>query len=259
MAEAPPLNRAVYRLLHWAGSIRGEEISKDYMGLLLPPAPVIVEAGAHVGADTVAMSRLWPGGTVHAFEPVPRVFGQLRANVGDRANVRCYPVALAPETGEAALHVSHGGDASSSLLAPKEHLSLNPHVTFPETVTVKTWTLDDWATREGCARVDFLWLDMQGAELAVLKASPRLVATARAVHLEVASVELYRGNPLFAEVRRWMEDQGFRLEAAEVDPRSSGNALFVRRGTPLAWGRLPGMAARKALQTLRLSRGNAHD
>ena len=253
MVRVPLLNRAVYRLLQGAGGVRGEEISKGYIRLLLPPDPVIVDAGAHVGGDTAAMSRLWPGGTVHAFEPVPHVFAQLRANVGGLPNVRCYPVALAAETGRGVLHVSHGGDASSSLLAPKEHLALNPHVTFPETVTVETWTLDDWAGREGCARIDFLWLDMQGAELAMLKAAPRLLATAHAVHLEVASVELYRGNPLFPEVCEWMAGQGFRLEAAEIDPLSSGNALFVRQGTPLAWGRLPGMAARKALRVLRLS------
>src|SRR6266487_2479433 len=43
----------------------------------LPARPVIVEAGAHNGSDTVVLARLRPGAFVHAFEPVPRLFQEL--------------------------------------------------------------------------------------------------------------------------------------------------------------------------------------
>ena len=241
-------NNAVYRLFRWASRTQGEEISKGYLTLFLPEDPIVVDAGAHYGEDTRVMCRFWPKGTIHAFEPVPSVFGHLCANVASHSNARCYPVALAAQTGEAVLHLSHGSDASSSLMTPKDLLPLNPHLTFPETIRVEAWTLDDWGKRENCPQVDFLWLDMQGAELAMLKASPRLLATVRAVYLEVALVELYQGNPLYAEVRQWMEEQGFRLEAAEIDPHSSGNAFFVRQGVRLAWGKLFRMALARILR-----------
>ena len=44
----------------------------------LPADPVIVEAGAHLGYDTLAMSRCWPRGHIHAFEPIPSIFSQLQ-------------------------------------------------------------------------------------------------------------------------------------------------------------------------------------
>jgi precorrin-6B methylase 2 len=55
----------------------------------LPPAPVIVEAGAHVGRDTVRMARVWPEGRIHAFEPLPNVFDTLLRNTKGLSNVHC--------------------------------------------------------------------------------------------------------------------------------------------------------------------------
>jgi hypothetical protein len=52
-------------------------ISKEYIARFLPPNPIIVEAGAHSGKDTLSMCMLWPSGTIYAFEPIPAIFEQL--------------------------------------------------------------------------------------------------------------------------------------------------------------------------------------
>ncbi len=49
-------------------------ISKKEMARFLPKDPIIVEAGAHVGLDTIEISRQWPKANRYAFEPVPDVF-----------------------------------------------------------------------------------------------------------------------------------------------------------------------------------------
>jgi len=221
----------LYRVLRHAGRLTDENMPLPYLALFLPGSPVVVDAGAHNGGDTVQMSLLWPGATIHAFEPVPAVFWQLEANTKTLANVRRHPFALASGAGTLTMHVSSGGtDASSSLLAPKEHLSVNPHVLFDGVITVPTMTLDLWAAENNCAKIDFLWLDMQGGELAALKAAPRMLSTVRAIHLEVALTELYANNPLYPEVRAWLEMQGFALQAEEIAHFSGGNAFFVRAG-----------------------------
>ena len=249
-------NPMLYTMIRRLLRAREDEIPKFYIMLLLPEAPVIIDAGAHVGSDTIVMSRLWPQGTIHAFEPVPDVFQKLTDNTRDLPNVKRYPLALGPSVGTAEMFVSGGGsDASSSLLPPKEHLQINPHVLFPERITVPTRTLDAWVQENGAPAIDFLWLDMQGAELAMLKAAPRSLASVRLIHLEVSLVELYANNPLYSEVRAWLEAQGFRLEAEEMPPSpagalSSGNALFARRGTRLSWRTLLRLLLRKARRSL---------
>src|SRR4051812_16786630 len=92
----------------------------------LPDDPVVVEAGAHIGRDTVRLAHAWPLGHVHAFEPVPAVYAQLRRNVSHLRNVTTYPLAAAEAAGTAVLHVSGGAsDGSSSLLAPAAHLDVH--------------------------------------------------------------------------------------------------------------------------------------
>lgn len=73
---------------------------------------------------------------------------------------------LAGTNAELTMHVSSGGtNASRSLLAPKTHLAVNPHVVFEEMVTVPVLALDTWAEQNQCSRIDFLWLDMRGGSL----------------------------------------------------------------------------------------------
>src|SRR5688500_3280823 len=60
----------------------------------LPSDPVIVEAGAHAGVDTTEFAALWPGGSVHAFEPLPSVYAKLVRATSRLPNVTTYPCAL---------------------------------------------------------------------------------------------------------------------------------------------------------------------
>ena len=245
------VHHLLYRLLRRAAKTTEENIPLLYIALFLPPAPVAVDAGAHNGSETVQMSLLWPQGTIHAFEPVPAVFRQLEANTNHCPNIRRYLVALAGVNAAMAMHVSSGGtDASSSLLVPKEHLAINPHIVFDEKITVSALTLDTWAEQNDCAGIDLLWLDMQGAELAALQAAPRVLATVRAIYLEAATVELYAGNPFYPEVRAWLETQGFTVEVEALADGSGGNAFFVRPGTRLSLFRLLTFTARKLSRKL---------
>lgn len=242
----------LYQSLRRAGRLTEENIPLSYIALFLPDAPVVVDAGAHNGSETIPMSLLWPQGTIHAFEPVPAVFRQLQDNTKHLSNVHTYQTALAAENADFTMHVSSGGtDASSSLLAPKEHLIVNPHIVFEKQITVTALTLDTWAGRNHCSQVDFLWLDMQGGELAALQAAPRVLATVQAIHLEVSTTELYENNPLYPEVRSWLETQGFVLAVDEIAHASGGNAFFVRSGRRLSVWRLVPLVGRKLLRRMR--------
>jgi FkbM family methyltransferase len=194
----------------------------------LPPNPVIVEAGAHIGTDTEEFSRRWPEGTVHAFEPVPTLYRQLVSRTRRRRNVFPWPLALGTTDGAAELHVSGGGwDASSSLLEPQAVNEL-PGITFEETIVVPVVTLDSWALASHNDHVDMLWLDMQGTELNALKAAPKVVASVSVLVLEVFTTQQYAGAPLWADVRSWLLDNGFDVKCENFYWRVSGNVLAVR-------------------------------
>jgi FkbM family methyltransferase len=211
--------------------VRSESINKNYIRQFLPSGPVIIDAGAHVGGDSIEMCRLYPGSTVHSFEPVPDIFKLLKHNTRKFSRIHCHTVALSNKNGEQVMHVSSGAsDGSSSFLQPKEHLTDHPDVFFNKDITVQTITLDDWAAQQQLDHIDLLWLDMQGFELEVLRASSVILPTVKAIHMEVSTRATYESVPLYNEVRSWMEANGFCVEV-EAIPQGwdMGNVLFVRK------------------------------
>jgi FkbM family methyltransferase len=218
--------RAVYA--HVSGHILKEDLLPH-----LPADARIVDCGANDGRDTVELAELWPAGRLYAFEPLPAIFQELRRTVAGHANVSCHDVALADRDGTMTFHVSNPPfTGSSSLLAPKDIFDANRGTTFGQSIAVRTLTMDSWAAAHGVTGIDLLWLDMQGYELAAMRAAPRIMATVRAVYIEVSLVEFYHGCPLYPEVRGWMEAQGFQVVRELIPWRHSGNVLFVRNAAP---------------------------
>jgi len=210
---------------------RADEISLDEIAAFLPEDPIILEAGALDGTDTVRMARRWPSAQIHAFEPVPAAFELLASGTAAIPGVSIYETALSDRTATALLHLSADEEGryrpdSSSLLEPTAHLDLHPQVTFPSEIAVATITLSDWARATGVERVDFMWLDLQGMELAVLASSPEFTQRSWAICTEVVLTELYAGCPLYPEVRDKLRLLGFRPVIERIDEHS-GNVLFV--------------------------------
>lgn len=201
----------------------------------LPSNPIIVEAGAYKGKETIKLATMAQS-TVHAFEPVPEIFEQLKTNTAQLPNVHCYPIALSDTTGITTMHLSEHPDRpgitsqGNSLLRPKERLTLSPLI-FPKTMQVPTITLDDWAQQNAIDQIDLLWLDLQGHELATMQSSPKLLSTVKVILTEVEFAQAYEGQPQYPEVRTWLESQGFIMIGKDFPDNPTwffGNAVFIK-------------------------------
>lgn len=71
---------------------------------------------------------------------------------------------------------------------------------------VQTVRLDDIGD---LGDVDFMKLDVQGAELMVLQGAERVLKDVLAIQVEVEFLELYENQPMFADVDRYLRRQGF--------------------------------------------------
>lgn len=221
-------------LQHRLQPLRGPNVSttalkRQALKRYLRRDAVILEAGAHRGTDTIALARMFPLGRIHAFEPIRELYEQLRRNTAECPNVTTYPLALGEaETVESMWVGGSAEDGSSSLLAPKAHLDVYGDIRFDRTQAVHLTTISEWARREGVERIDGMWLDMQGYELTALKAAGPVLATTRAMILEISALELYDGSPLWPEVRGWLEGNGFRVRTESWHKSGvDGDALVV--------------------------------
>jgi 2-O-methyltransferase len=205
-------------------------VPKKYIRHYLPENPVILEAGAHIGTDTLEMAKLWQDATIHAFEPVPDLFQFLSKNTEGVSNIHIYPLALSDVSGALDIHISSGNsNGSSSILAPKKHLEVHPDVLFKEKIRVKTTTIDDWARHNQIQKIDMLWLDLQGYELPVLTKSLSILRGVKVIYTEVNLIENYENNATYAELKNWLETQGFFVEREALAWKDGGNVLFVRK------------------------------
>ena len=209
-------------------------------------AITIFDIGACEGEDSVRYARRFPRSTVYAVEPLPANVERLRATLKRyRArNVRVLPFALSDVHGRARMFVSSGrppavpesdewnyGNKSSSLLEPDRHLQVVPWVHFDEVIEVETRTLTDVCAEYGVRRVDFIHMDVQGAELKVLDGLGPMLEEVAAIWLEVEAVPLYRDQPLKGDVERYLRARGFAV-AKDTVGDISGDQLWVREGHP---------------------------
>jgi len=122
---------------------------------------VAVDVGANIGLHTLGLAHaVGPTGRVHALEPDPRNFRLLARAVAEAGlqQVRLHQVAAANESGPVTLHLSPVNRGDHRVLPTDEPRA---------TIGVKAVTLDELLATE--PRVDFVKIDVQGAEAAVLR------------------------------------------------------------------------------------------
>jgi FkbM family methyltransferase len=99
---------------------------------------------------------------------------------------------------------------------------------------VRLERLDDLVA--GSPPAELLKLDVQGSELDILKGGPAALSAAQAVILEVSLLNYNEGAPLFADIVRFMDEQGFQLldlvdlQRGKMSVLYQADAVFLRRG-----------------------------
>ena len=145
-----------------------------------------------------------------------------------------FPYALANKIGEATLYVTNSPICSS--LYPPNDPFLNRFLDLPEmagsafSIEIETTTLDAICQEEGIADIDFLQIDVQGADLQVLEGASNLLdRSVFAIQIEVEFSELYLNQPLFADVDSYLRKKGFVLFELEPMARRFRSSLFSTR------------------------------
>lgn len=168
-----------------------EETETRFVQRLLRPGMTVLDIGAHHGLYTLLASKcVGRAGRVISFEPSPRECKRLarHVRVNRCRNVKIESYALGKEDGEADLFVVDGAwDWGNSLRPPAV-----PEPTRRMRVPVRQ--LDDALASRGVERVDFIKLDAEGGELAILQGAKKLLRSAPRPAI-LAEVEDVRTRP----------------------------------------------------------------
>lgn len=130
----------------------------------LRPGDVFVDGGANLGIYTVlASSLVGPSGRVLSFEPGAVTYERLQRSIAVTPvkNVTAFRSALSDTVGTANLFHTQGHVVSYSLAGEQE--------ADVESEVVETLTIDEVIRREDIDRLDFIKLDIEGAEELALR------------------------------------------------------------------------------------------
>lgn len=145
----------------------------DFIKENFGPESIIFEIGIHHGEDTKRIFELTQA-KIHAFEPDPRNI-QFIANSNLEEFCKFNPVAVSGSSGYSDFFLSSGRpndpnrsseewSLSSSLKTPKDHIDIHPWCKFEDSIRVPTITIDEYIKKESINQIDFIWMDVQGAE-----------------------------------------------------------------------------------------------
>jgi len=133
------------------------------------PGMVVFDIGANIGYYSFLASKLvGESGNVYSFEPEPNNFSLLQENIKRWSSQNVLPVnkAVSIDGGEALLNISSKSGCHSLI----GHSKVSGH-----SVHVSTIDLDSFVKENNIKRVDFIKIDIEGAELLALKGMQNII------------------------------------------------------------------------------------
>ena len=175
----------------------------------LSEAGTLVDIGANKGQFSLVFRAIRPKAAIIAFEPLPDAADTYEDVLGTDPLVKLHRVAISDVVGQLEFHITDRRD-SSSLLRPGHGQAAAFGVHAESVAMVPVRRLDEFLALDRLPRPVLVKIDVQGAELKVLKGFERL-EDVDFVYVELSFVELYQGQPLFHVVAAYLEERGFEL------------------------------------------------
>lgn len=189
----------------------------------------VIHVGAHEGQE-LPLYRAMGFRCILLIEANPAVFARLSTATADNPGIELRHCALGESEGVAALRLTTF-DQSSSLLRLKLHREVYPEIEECGILAVPARRLDSLLAERPGSAADFnlLVLDVQGAELLVLRGAEDSLAGFDAVVSEINFAELYEGCALAHELDAFLDGHGFcRVATSCFHHPTWGDALYLR-------------------------------
>jgi FkbM family methyltransferase len=173
----------------------------------LEAGDVVFDLGAYAGGATYHFSReVGAEGHVYAFEPDPASYECLVRNVElhSMTNVTAERRGIWSHSGRVAFQAE--GNMGSAVVEAAARTS-------DTTQTIDVVSLADYCAEKKITRVDFVKLDVEGSEAAILQSSGDFISNFRPPM--VIEVHFVRGVRTDDEVTRALQRHGYRLEVVE--------------------------------------------
>ena len=212
----------------------------DYLLLLdlaelIPKHNLNIKGILHVGAHLAEEAPIYAAAGIQNvwwIEANPDVIQKVVAAVNSPTKVICALVLDQPRT-QVQFNVTNYDGMSSSVYNWGTHVQFSPDTVIDHVIHLTATTLDQVVEEYGIDGVNLLNIDVEGANLDVLKGALKLLPEIDYIYIEVQTENVYDGAPLLPTVDNWLAMMGGyeRVETGMVEGQGWGDALYVRSST----------------------------
>jgi 2-O-methyltransferase len=210
---------------------------QDIKQLINKEDPLVLDIGCYDGKDSLGLSNVL-NCEVHCFEADPLSQDLFESIHAGNNKLFLYKCAVSNVDGEIDFYQSNHPQ-SNSIREPKVHVDVFPGVKFDEVTKVQSIRLDTWlrnyqlfdASRKWKAGssheviIDFIWADVNGAEIDLLRGGWNALSKTRYLYIESGAKELYKGQLLADKIQKMLAGD-FQLIGRYNWGENFGNLLF---------------------------------
>lgn len=228
-------------------NVMAERLNHIINKIRVADVKTVLDVGSMDGWESINLSRIFHDANVHCFEPVPYNFElcddhiQQFTDESQRSRIIMHRLALNDVTGPMTFHaidrdaaakrgkINRGMGSKYELMDPDmwpwEHNKQMP-------ITVMGYTMTDWAKENQVDRIDGIWMDVQGAELDVLKGiSDELYRNIQFIITEAGIKPYYHGQSLKEQMDELLASKGF-IEwqpARQIAHEYEANVIYLNK------------------------------
>lgn len=185
----------------------------------------ILHIGGHLGQEAARYAEqkcqvIW-------IEALPDLFEQLEKNIAQYPNQSAICALLSEENDKPVeFHLASNGLASSSIFRFGNELGFE-NLSMESSVQLVSSRLDHIFTKSDLENYHHWVIDVQGAELLVLKGAGQLLENCNSLRIEVSTRNVYENGVNWIELRNYLEVQGL-APLWEPRKKSHEDIIFVR-------------------------------
>lgn len=199
----------------------------------IKPDMIVIEAGANNGSESVLIGRLIDSdGHLYAFEPFETISRKLKINLllnqmEKKVTIESFALGSDTETVEFYLpskNASNQGEASKFKFK-----------SFSDSIRVKQITLDDWVIQNKIKKVDFIKMDVQGAELDILVGAKNVLQSMKPViYLEADEIQTSNSKTSLKDIFQVLSINHYDVYLIQEKNRRALNMQNLESGNWLA-------------------------
>ncbi|WP_394954509.1 FkbM family methyltransferase [uncultured Helicobacter sp.] len=200
---------------------------------------IVFEFGSRYGEDSVGFAKFLQDrgidAHIYSFECNDKTLPQCLEAVAPYPNITLTQKAISQTDGfitfysinahETKTTHSDGNQGASSMFKASGKYPIEQYV--QDEVRVPSTRLDSFMREHNVSHIDILWMDIQGGELEALKSLGDRLQDVNLIYTEVEFMEIYEGQPLFEDIKGFLEERGFMFVGVSDRNDYFANALFI--------------------------------